>query len=413
MVELDIRTLSLLAMLVSILMAGAMVVIWRLNPNERSARYWAFGNLSIAAGFLFIGLRGVVPTFVTVPLANTLIIFGYGLLAVGVSTFLERTVRWWWVAASTTLVFISFLYFTYQAPAIGPRIVIISLSVSLLSLLAANQLFRDQVTHMQGVQRLTGGVFVLHALYLTLRGIITLLDAPLRDLFSGNLVQSLAFLDVILVSICLTYGFSAMINRRLQFHLNHLAHYDVLTQVYNRRAFEQAVIRELARCQRRKDPVSILLLDIDHFKQVNDRYGHAAGDEVLRQSTRILGSVLRQEDILGRIGGEEFALLLPATSRQKASEVAERVRLAVAGNVVDTQAGPIQITTSIGTVTSQDVTCGWECLFNLADQALYRAKAQGRNRIAAEQTPPDFPSENRLTETAASPPSSPAEKVVS
>ncbi|MCW8883108.1 MAG: diguanylate cyclase [Sedimenticola sp.] len=382
MIQLDIRTLSLLAVLVALLMAGAMLLLWRLNPEERSVRYWAVGNWAIAVGFLCIGLRGFLPIFISVVVANSLIVAGYGLFLAGVWEFLGKSIRWWVIKTAVALVFLSFLYFTYQSPDISARIVIVSLVIAILSGLSANALIREVSQRMQKIQTLTASVFMLHALYLSLRSIATLTGTPVYDLFSPNLVQALAFLDVIVVAICLTFGFTSMINRRLQFHLDHLASYDILTGVFNRRAFEQAAVREIARCSRQKKQISILLLDIDHFKRINDRYGHPVGDKVLKATAGTIADVLRTEDILGRIGGEEFCMLLPEADQEAAIDVSERVRLAVCENAMEYADETIKITVSIGVATIRSDEMDWTQMFQIADEALYRAKEGGRNLIA-------------------------------
>ena len=382
MIQLDIRTLSFLAVLVSVLMAGAMVLLWRMNPEERSVRFWAFGNCAIASGFLLIGLRGMVPVLLSVPVANSAIALGYALLLLGVWSFLDRPLRWWVIYGATAGVFGSFLFFTYVQPDIGLRIVIISLLIAALSLAAAVSLLSDLVPHMRQVQRMTAWVFLLHALYLILRAVMTLAGDRIDDLFSPNLVHILAFLDVIVVAICLTFAFTALVNRRLQFHLDHLASYDLLTEVFNRRAFEQAVAREIARGERHQTALSLLILDVDHFKPVNDRYGHQVGDRVLAHLARTLRRTLRVEDVLGRLGGEEFAILLPETGQSDGLEIAERLRHVVADSYLEVDGLRISVTVSIGSVTSPARGTSWNQLYRQADEALYKAKQGGRNLIA-------------------------------
>ncbi|TVO77771.1 GGDEF domain-containing protein [Sedimenticola selenatireducens] len=382
MIELDIRTLSLVAVLVTLLMACAMLLLWRLNPEERSARSWAIGNAAIAIGFLCIGFRGILPLFISVPVANTSIVLGYGLLLVGVWEFLGQSKRWWIVVSATAFVFFSFLYFTYLSPDIPSRIVIVSLVIAALSGVSAQCLLKDRTPRMRKIQALTAAVFGLHALYLSLRSILTLAGVHIQDLFASNWVQGLAFLDVIVSAICLTFAFTSMINRRLQFHLNHLASYDLLTEVFNRRAFEQAAVREMSRCARHKTMLSVLLLDIDHFKRINDRYGHSVGDQVLKSTATAIVGALRKEDVLGRIGGEEFCMLLPESDQESAIDISERVRMAVCTNTITHEGQTISITVSIGVATIQPDDTSWISLFQIADQALYRAKAGGRNLIA-------------------------------
>lgn len=380
--SLDIRTLSLLAVLVSLLMAGAMVLLWRINPGQRSARFWALGNCAIALGFLLIGLRGTVPMFLSVPVANTLITLGYGLMLAGVWEFMERKVHWWLVQLSAGGLFAAFLYLTYLKPDIGWRITLVSSLIAMLSILAARALLQRGKPGMFRIQKVTALVFALHAFYLLMRSLITLTGAPVHDLFSTNLVQSLAFLDVIVAAVCLNYGFTALVNRRLQLHLDHLASHDMLTRVFNRWAFELMVRREITRGKRRDSMLSLLLLDIDHFKRVNDNYGHQAGDGVLREVAGLLAQLSRQEDVVARLGGEEFCVLLPDTSLHDALEIAERLREAIHLHPVKLDDTFIDITVSVGCAALPAGEASWKGLYHQADAALYKAKEGGRNLIA-------------------------------
>lgn len=235
---------------------------------------------------------------------------------------------------------------------------------------------------MRKIQALTAAVFIVHALYLSVRSVLTMAGVQIQDLFTANWVQGLAFLDVIVSAICLAFGFTSMINRRLQFHLDHLASYDLLTEVFNRRAFEQAAVKEMSRCARHKTLLSVLLLDVDHFKRINDRYGHLVGDQVLKGTATAIAGALRMEDVLGRVGGEEFCMLLPGSDQESAIDISERVRMAVCANTIAHEGEVISITVSIGVATIQPDDTSWISLFQIADQALYRAKAGGRNLIA-------------------------------
>jgi two-component system cell cycle response regulator len=161
------------------------------------------------------------------------------------------------------------------------------------------------------------------------------------------------------------------------------ATHDALTSLWNRGVVVADFERELARSRREQGVVSILICDVDHFKQVNDVYGHQAGDEVLRQvSSRLLSSV-RSYDRVGRYGGEEFLLVLAGCDSRLAQRRAEEIRNAVAGRPFETSGGPLSISLSIGALTSNDWDSGLSPaqLLNEADRALYRAKASGRNCV--------------------------------
>jgi diguanylate cyclase (GGDEF)-like protein/PAS domain S-box-containing protein len=158
---------------------------------------------------------------------------------------------------------------------------------------------------------------------------------------------------------------------------------DHLTGVANRRAFFEAAELELNRNRRAPRPTALVLIDADHFKHVNDRHGHPGGDAVLRRLGQLLVLTFRQVDVVARIGGEEFAVLLPSTDLEGALAVAERLRQLVARAPVAFEGDDIAYTVSAGVVASADDTLNLETLMKRADQALYAAKAGGRNRVEA------------------------------
>jgi len=164
--------------------------------------------------------------------------------------------------------------------------------------------------------------------------------------------------------------------------LREMAVIDELTQVHNRRFFERRVDYELERVGRYGIPVSLLIFDIDHFKSVNDTYGHPVGDEVLRTLSALAKRAVRKVDLVARIGGEEFAVLMPHTEPVGAMQVADRLRQTVAEQALETGQGVVQVTISIGVIS---VPGGWSGdraeFITSADNALYDAKRSGRNRV--------------------------------
>jgi diguanylate cyclase (GGDEF)-like protein len=156
---------------------------------------------------------------------------------------------------------------------------------------------------------------------------------------------------------------------------------DPLTGIYNRRHFEKIVKTEFSKAVRYKHPLSCLMIDVDHFKRINDRYGHDAGDSVLREVTELMSSSLREIDVLARWGGEEFIILLPNTMGDNARPVAERILKNISSHKFAKLPDNETVTVSIGVaVTDRDIK-NWEKLIKQADDALYRAKARGRNRV--------------------------------
>jgi diguanylate cyclase (GGDEF)-like protein/PAS domain S-box-containing protein len=174
----------------------------------------------------------------------------------------------------------------------------------------------------------------------------------------------------------------------MEIELKKKAYTDYLTEVNNRGYFMELGERELSRALRYQAPLAILMLDIDFFKKINDSHGHKLGDMVLKKLADICKNTLREIDIVGRIGGEEFAILLPETDQPKAAEVAERLRIAIADTKIPMKDGlPIQFTVSIGVACVLSDDDNMDVLLNRADQALYQAKKTGRNRVCIAPAP--------------------------
>jgi diguanylate cyclase (GGDEF)-like protein len=165
--------------------------------------------------------------------------------------------------------------------------------------------------------------------------------------------------------------------------LRELADVDELTKLPNRRQFLRSLETEFARVQRYDRPLSVLMIDADDFKLINDRHGHFAGDEVLQALAIRLRGIVRQIDLLGRLGGEEFAVALMDTDMPAALETAERLRREIAAEPFQISAGNIQVTVSVGVATRRATDDNAAQLLSLADKAMYLAKTGGRNRVIA------------------------------
>lgn len=187
--------------------------------------------------------------------------------------------------------------------------------------------------------------------------------------------------DATLLSILAGYTTVVLENTRLFTQIRNMAIQDELTGMYNRRYLFRRAAYELARAQRYGHPLGVIMIDVDHFKRVNDTYGHGVGDQVLRIIAHICQRMLRKTDILGRYGGEEFTVLLPETDVETTGFVAERLRATLSAHPVNTDAGPVQVTISVGMTAFLPPDDSLKALFRRADQALYKAKNNGRNQV--------------------------------
>lgn len=169
--------------------------------------------------------------------------------------------------------------------------------------------------------------------------------------------------------------------KRLQSHLENMANTDSLTGLSNRQSFMHRAEKEFSRSRRYARYLSVVMIDIDHFKGINDRYGHAVGDTVLQQASAICQSCLRGSDLLGRIGGEEFVLLLPDTPMSNAMFVAERMREQLEHTPIEVDKLVISITASFGVASLIDPDINFNSILERADVAMYHAKHDGRNKV--------------------------------
>jgi diguanylate cyclase (GGDEF)-like protein len=162
--------------------------------------------------------------------------------------------------------------------------------------------------------------------------------------------------------------------------LREYADRDGLTGIANRRFFEARLADEFARWQRYGGELSMLLFDLDYFKHINDQFGHVAGDVVLREIAQRVAGLVRKQDVFGRFGGEEFALLMPCTTLADAMGVAEKIRRTIADTPIEAQGTVVSVTASVGAAAARPGAASYEDMVNDADEALYLAKNQGRNR---------------------------------
>jgi diguanylate cyclase (GGDEF)-like protein len=203
-------------------------------------------------------------------------------------------------------------------------------------------------------------------------------DAPHWSSLSARLIEVDGQLAHLL------WGFDISTHKQLEARLRELATRDALSGLLNRRAFLERSTALLDHCRRHAQPCAALMLDIDHFKRINDQHGHQMGDEAIRAGALAIGSALRDADLLGRMGGEEFAALLPHSTQADAMHVAERIRAATARMELRTPQGrQLGFTVSIGVAEMAPRHPGIEALLADADAALYQAKAAGRNTVQA------------------------------
>lgn len=327
-------------------------------------------NLCVAVGLLIRLFSDGLPVFLTTILANSVIVVGQGLFYIALSQFTGFYYNRALVAGVIAAVLAFLFYFTYLQDDIRMRMIFLSLGSLAMTLILIDQLWRTQKTSLRFSAILMLVSFLVHGVSLIIR-IINLLLNPPQEPFSITPTQSATYLLSFAVSFFWSTGFILMVSHRLRNDLMEIATIDVLTRIPNRRATQGFLERELSRAQRNQGEFSILLIDIDDFKQVNDRWGHAVGDEVLVRTAAIFQSMIRKEDWVGRWGGEEFLMVLPGIC--DAEVLAERLRSEIADSEYTHREISFGITASIGVACAKPSE-PLDQILREADQALYQAK---------------------------------------
>jgi diguanylate cyclase (GGDEF)-like protein len=373
----------------------ALAMVWayviRSYPTFRPARYWAAATLLASVGAGISGLRNsAVAPAIPIMIGNPMLIFACCLGAMGVRRFFDRPVRWGLHLAIVAVAAVSLGIFTWNDN-MAVRIATSSVSQALSLLLMLPLMFSSDVWREQPGARLTGCISVLMIVVHAARSIGAMLDVSGAVGFvQFNPYQALMVLLLVFLSMAWNFGFLLMAVDRLHGEVTHLAMQDDLTGIANRRHMIQRIGQECATSQENKQPFSILVIDLDGFKAINDRHGHAAGDECLRQFVQTAQSRLRPGDLLARSGGDEFVAVLPDTTQREGAMIARYILEACRaqpslydGPSVGVSIGIAQWRLAIGDKVDR--------LIAMADQALYTAKSQGKDRYAIyEEAPRDL-----------------------
>jgi diguanylate cyclase (GGDEF)-like protein len=371
--QFDVRTVALFVAMTFFVQAtaiGAQAFLIRELSQYRGIGAALLANLCVAVGLLLRLFSDQLPDFLTTILSNILLQAGPVLFYIALSQFTGLTYSRAVVSIILTAVLSLLLYFTYWEDDIRMRIIILSLGSVAMVLILIHQLWRTQKTSLRFSANLMLVSFLIHASFLIVRTISMILDPP-RDTFSLTPVQSATYLLTFAISFFWSTGFVLMVSHRLRNDLMEVATIDVLTRIPNRRATQAFLERELSRAQRNRDEFSVLLIDIDDFKRVNDRWGHAVGDKVLARTAAIFQSMIRKQDWVGRWGGEEFLVILPGTC--DADVLAERLRGEIAASEFSHGDASFGITVSIGIACAKP-SDQIDPILKGADNALYKAK---------------------------------------
>lgn len=383
--ELDPRSLIVASLLCAWLMGAVAVAFASLRGPTRIVGAWGAAIVTLAAGLSGIALRGMLPDWVSIAVSNALVLSGWVLALRSLRLFVGSTPHDLLGWGLTGLMFLFMLYYSEVRPNADARVVAMAAAMGIMSATGAWLLNRRAPADCRLSCRFAELVFWAMAAVNLARVVVALAHPP-RDLLAQAPFNAGVFLFYTAFIIVATLAVIAMEIESLQSALFRAARFDALTGLHNRAAFIDEFAREEARARRSGQVFSLAIFDLDHFKAVNDRYGHPAGDQVLKAFAEVLRESIRGYDIAGRYGGEEFALLMPQTGKATAAQVAERVRQALEARGIAAGGERISITVSAGVASHGVDGDDWDALLKAADQALYDAKEAGRNRVVVAGT---------------------------
>jgi diguanylate cyclase (GGDEF)-like protein len=375
----DVRTLFLLTVDVEAMLGLLLLFVWVQNTSIKALAWWGSAHLLRTLSIALYGMFGSVPELISLDLSNALLFTSYAIAWSGARVFDGREPRPGWVVTGAT-VWVFACQIPQFAEAIGIRSLLSNTIVTAFLWLTAVEFWRGRDERL--LSRWPA-IFILfsHGAIFLLRSPMSVLLGPASDRALASAWMNVISTEEVLATISIAFILLAMAKERTELQHKNAALLDPLTGLANRRAFLDAAA-QLTQTQTARDvPVAVFMIDLDRFKSVNDRFGHSVGDEVLRIFAESAQVNLRPTDIVARLGGEEFAVLLTDACRDNAFKVAERIRSTFAALAATVAGHAVNATASIGVAIIQDPQQDVHALLAQADQALYRAKARGRDRV--------------------------------
>jgi diguanylate cyclase (GGDEF)-like protein len=378
--HLDVNTLFMVTIYVEAILGLLLLFVWAQNTQVYAVCWWGFAHLIRAGSVVLFGMYGTVPDLISIDLANALLFTAFAVTWTGARVFDGRPIEPVYMVTGAVL-WLLVCRLPVLADAVNIRALIASGIITTYTWLTAYEFWRGREEKLVSRWPAIFMLFAHGALFLLRTPLVMLLPWSPADTMLGSVWLTVLSFEALLFTISVAFILLAMAKERTELRHRNAAMLDPLTGIANRRAFLQDAQLLAKRHIGNPRPTAVLLIDLDHFKSINDRFGHALGDRVLEIFTESARKSVRSTDLLGRLGGEEFAAVLRDTSRDKAVAVAERIRDNFAQAAQEVDGRPVGATVSIGLAYCQEAALDVAELLAQSDQALYFAKEHGRNRV--------------------------------
>lgn len=378
-----LSALSLLLITTGLAVVMLLVLTSLAGSRIDGVREWGQANALAILALLLAASRGVIPDLLSIEAGNGLFAVAICLMLAGFRRHLGLPVPKRLLAVGCVLTLGAVALFHYSVDSLPMRTVVVSLFHAIVCCAIGLAIPARPPARLRYAYLYTKGAALVLALGHLVRGLAYAFEADVPAGFLEPTTQNLVFFALGTLALPgLTLGAVMMANARMVSDATYAADHDHLTGAPSRRAFFAVAEREHARARRLGSGLGMLLLDVDYFKRINDSFGHAVGDQVLRDLVRHTQDTIRKVDYHARLGGEEFAVLLPDATPETALAVAERLRAALDRSLQATPAARVAYTVSIGVAMLEEGE-SVAALMARADTALYAAKAAGRNRVAS------------------------------
>jgi diguanylate cyclase (GGDEF)-like protein len=387
----DLQTLAVVTVFVTAVLGALLVFAGVQNRAVRALKIWGIAFAIAAVGLGLVILRGLIPDWLSIGISNALVLFGISLIWAGARIFDGRPVRRVLVLVAPGLWLIAYAFPAFRAD-INLRIVVASGLLVVVSVVIAREVWRGRAEPLMS-RWPTIVTLLVYAGAMVARIVMTLSSPMLQNapLISGAAFTLLSF-GTLLFTVVLAFLLLNMTKERLELRHKTASLVDSLCGVPNRRAFLEGINRLLTQRQASHEPVAVILFDLDRFKDINDRFGHAVGDSVLQTFSATATRALGPDVLFGRVGGEEFAAAVPVREHGEAVALAERVRRDFEVDAAPHGTGDLMPTVSVGVTFSADPRqLTVKGLLAAADRALYGAKSGGRNRVESGPATADAP----------------------
>lgn len=371
--SLDPRSLIAMGGLMALVIGIVLGFLRRYYPsNILGLGYWAMGPGALLGAAIFFGVPAPWYPELWRWIGNGFVVMGFVLFHVGFRRFFGKPARWRRIGVFFGITMLLMAWFAGPDPSYRMRLVVATGAVSIVHI--ASMLFLWRTGTRNFPIRMVQITLLLHLGVLLVRLFTSLTEPEIGGLLEASSVQTFYIGAYMLGGLLLSIGSVLLATDRVRNEFEHMATHDGLTGTLNRRAILDLSAQEHERSVRYGQPYSLMMLDIDHFKTVNDTHGHQHGDRVLVHFAECAGTALRSGDRFGRYGGEEFLALLPNTFGDAALPVAERIHKALASG------HPLDCKVSIGVTTWRGPEDSLDAVLGRADAALYEAKARGRDQ---------------------------------